>query len=105
MSATEQRYGIDIETFALATIRFTKETQDALEKERQTNARKDAAQARLRYARQVKKSQLSQSDIDAADVALDPSVKKTVTSVQGSAGVLGALAKLAVTDDNGGKSK
>lgn len=99
-SSIEERYGIDIEQFALASIVFTPETEKSFEKEKQAEARARAFDKKMEMAKKAKELGASaQEALNAADVSLD-SAKKEVISVEGQAGVLGGLlGKL----DKGGK--
>lgn len=91
-SPIERRYGIDIELFALANIDFSPETEKAFEKEKQAEARAKAFNTKLKMAKKAKKMGASaQEALNAADVSLDPSVKKEIVSVEGEAGVIGGL--------------
>lgn len=91
-SEIERRYGIDIMVFALAEIDFSDEVKKSFEKQRQAKARKDAFRHKITMARQAKKlGATAQEALNAADVSLDPDVKKQVVSVEGEAGVLGGL--------------
>ncbi len=94
-SEIELRYGIDVETFDLGNVDFTPETQAALEKEKQAEARAKAADKRLeiaqRYVGEIKTS--PQTAVDEADLLMDPAIKKNVVSIQGEVGVLGAFIK------------
>lgn len=95
-SDIELLYGIQIDYFAPADVGFTEETEKALEDQRQAEFRGKAAEEKIRLAAQFKEKleASAQVAIDAADTTLDPDVKKQVVSVQGEAGVLGALAAL-----------
>lgn len=91
-SPTEERYGIDIKHFALANIAFSEETAKAFEKEKQAEARARAFDTKLVMVRKAKELGASpQEAFNAADVSLDPAVKKEIVSVEGEAGVLGGL--------------
>lgn len=93
-SVFENRYGIDIETFALAVVDFSEETKRAFEKEKQAEASKRAFQHKLGMAGEVRRAlpdATAQQVLNAADVSLDPNIKKQVISVEGDAGVLGGF--------------
>jgi len=92
-SRYELRYGIDIETFALATVKFSQKTEEAFETDQQAKAREEAFEHKLSMAEKAKErlGANAQEALDAADVSLDPAVKKQVVSVQGPAGVLGGI--------------
>lgn len=103
-SSVEKRYGIDIEYFALSDIKFSKDTQEAFEKERQADARKKAFVKKVDMAKIAvdKLGASPQVALNAADITLDPSVKKEIVSVEGNAGILGGfLSKLGA---KGGKN-
>lgn len=97
-SEIELRYGIDVESFDLGNVAFTKETEEALEEEQQSHARAKAADKRLETAKRWRDEigVSPQTAADQADMIMDPTVKKTIVSVQGEGGVLaGALGALA----------
>ncbi|MFA5084115.1 MAG: hypothetical protein WC475_01870, partial [Candidatus Paceibacterota bacterium] len=103
-SSVEERYGIDIEYFALSDITFSKDTQEAFEKERQADARKKAFVKKIDMAKSAidKLGASPQVALNAADKTLDPSVKKEIVSVEGEAGILaGFLGKFG----KGGKNE
>lgn len=94
-SPTEERYGIDIVTVTLGQIGFTEKTREALEKKLQTTRRREEFQIRMGMVRDV----LAIGDVNfqeaanMVDVALEPEIarKKQIISVEGEAGILGAL--------------
>ncbi|MFA5999590.1 MAG: SPFH domain-containing protein [Candidatus Paceibacterota bacterium] len=91
-SPIEIRYGIDIETFALANVDFSDATKEAFEKEKQAEARQKAFRFKMEMAQEAKKLGASaQEALNAADVSLDPKVSKQIVSVEGEAGVLGGI--------------
>ncbi|MEE8131621.1 MAG: SPFH domain-containing protein [Candidatus Paceibacterota bacterium] len=91
-SVIEQRYGIDIEFYALSDISFSEETQKAFEKEKQAEARQRAFKMKISMAKEVKDLGASpQVAFNAADVSLNPEIKKKVISVEGEAGILGGV--------------
>ncbi len=90
-SEIELRYGIDVESFDLGDVGFTKEMQAALEEEKQADARAKAADARLEIVDKYIRMGLSPKDAaDQADKLMDPEVTKTIISIQGEGGTLGA---------------
>lgn len=99
-SAVERRYGVDVITYKLDNVDFSKETKEALEEMRQAVARKGAAKQRLELVRelvttlkQIDDPRLAQMALDEVDLTMSPGeVKKQEVSVQGEAGVLGVLA-------------
>ncbi|MFH0806660.1 MAG: SPFH domain-containing protein [Candidatus Brennerbacteria bacterium] len=101
-SAYEERYGIDIVAFALADVDFSEETKKAFEKEQQAKARRRAFTDKIEMAKEAKNLGASaQEALNAADVSLDPSIKKSVLSVEGETGVLGGFIG-ALTQKKGG---
>jgi len=91
-SPIEIRYGIDVETFALSNVDFSQATKEAFEKEKQAEARKDAFKYKIIMAKEAKELGASaQEALNAADISLDPEIKKQIVSVEGNAGVLGGL--------------
>ncbi len=91
-SPTENRYGIDVEAFFLSRVDFSKEVKEAFEKETQAKARQKAFKFKLEMAEKAKALGASaQVALNAADVSLDPEIKKNVVSVEGEAGVLGGI--------------
>lgn len=91
-SPTEKRYGIDVEAFFLSRVDFSEETKKAFEKQKQAEAREKAFGVKIRMAERVKTLGASaQVALNAADVSLDPDVKKSVVSVEGEAGILGGI--------------
>lgn len=73
-SLIERRYGIHIETFALAQVKFDKKTQEAFERERQAQAEAAAAEKKLTLV--VEGSQ----KIGAAHPTLSPETKVNVAA-------------------------
>lgn len=91
-SSHETRYGIDIVTFALADVDFSPETKAAFEKEKQAEARARAFDKKIEMANKAKNlGANAQESLNAADVSLDPTIKKSIVSVEGEAGVLGGI--------------
>ncbi len=103
-SDIENRYGIDITTFAAAEIDFSEDVQRSFEKRREAQARKEAFGFKMQMARRVKDDLDADAQValNAADVSLDPAVKKQVVSVEGSAGVIGGFLGL-LAGEKGGK--
>lgn len=95
VSTIERRYGISTETFALANIGFSEDVKKAFEKKREAKERRKAFDIKLDMAARAKKSLEidGQVALNAADVSLTPEIakNKTIASVEGNAGVLGAL--------------
>ena len=86
-SPLEARYGIQITTFALADIAFDPETMRSLERDRQARAREEAFKRKIAMAKQVVDlgtNATTQEALNAADVSLDPAIRKTIVSVEGS---------------------
>lgn len=99
-SEIEERYGIEVELFALADVSFSEEMKKAFEKEKEAEAKAEAFNKKIEMAEKVIKLGASaQVALNAADISLDPSVKKEVVSVEGDVGVLGGL----LTATKGGK--
>ena len=92
-SPIEVRYGIDIEIFALASVDFSEATKEAFEKKKQAEVRKEAFAFKMEMAKNAKDllGATAQEALNAADVSLDPEVKKQVVSVEGQAGILGGI--------------
>ncbi|MFA5095105.1 MAG: SPFH domain-containing protein [Candidatus Paceibacterota bacterium] len=92
-SDIEQRYGIDVETFDLGNVSFTPETEAALEEEKQAEARGKAAKSRITVAKQFLNDigVSPQTAVDEADLLMDPTIKKSIVSVQGETGILGGF--------------
>lgn len=92
-SSVEKRYGIDIEYFALSDIKFSKETQESFEKDKQAEAREKAFKKKIKMAKSAVKElgASPQVALNAADKTLDPTVKKEIVSVEGETGVLGGF--------------
>lgn len=92
-SLYELRYGIDIETFALANVDFSDATKEAFEKEKQAEAKQRAFKSKMAMAKEAKDElgATAQEALNAADVSLDPNIRKQVVSVEGQAGVLGGI--------------
>lgn len=101
-SEVEERYGIDIEYYALASIDFSKATMEAFEKQKQADAKAGAFDRKIEMAKKAQALGASaQVALNAADISLDPSVNKKVVSVEGEAGVLGGI--LEAIGKGGGK--
>lgn len=101
-SEVEERYGINIEYYALASIDFSDETIQAFEKQKQADAKAGAFDRKIEMAKKAQALGASaQVALNAADISLDPDVKKNVLSVEGEAGVLGGL--VAAMAKGGGK--
>jgi len=99
-SPIEERYGIDVEAFTLSQVDFSEETKKSFEKEKQAEARGRAFKTKLSMARDAMTlGAPAQVALNAADVSLDPAINKSVVSVEGEAGVLGAI----VANMKGGK--
>ena len=91
-SEVEERYGIDIEYYALASIDFSKATMEAFEKQKQADAKAGAFDRKIEMAKKAQALGASaQVALNAADISLDPSVNKKVVSVEGEAGILGGI--------------
>lgn len=91
-SGIEERYGLDVVVFALAEVDFSNEVKKSFERQRQAQARREAFQHKIAMAQQARDlGATAQEALNAADVSLDPDVKKQVVSVEGEAGVLGGL--------------
>lgn len=91
-SSTEKRYGIDVKAFTLSQVDFSEETKKSFEKQKQAEARGKAFDTKIAMAQKVVALGASaQVALNAADVSLDPEVKKNVVSVEGEAGVLGGV--------------
>ncbi len=91
-SPHEIRYGIDVETFALSRVDFSEKTKTDLEKKKQADASEAAFDAKMRMAEKAKTiGATAQEALNAADVSIDPDIKKRVVSIEGSTGVLGGL--------------
>lgn len=106
-SEVEERYGISIETFALSKVTFSADTAQALEEKKRAEFRKEAATVKLELVKEFKgvlPNASPQLLLNAADTTLDPSVNKSITSVEGEAGVLGAIAAL-TGNSSGGSGK
>jgi len=97
ISPIERRYGIDIETFALANIDFSPAMKAAFEKNREAKERARAYTIKLRMAKQAVDDLGvdGQVALNSADVSLNPDIarNKSVISVEGEAGVLGGALK------------
>lgn len=96
ISEVEQRYGIEIDTFALSRITFSRDTEIALEQNKQTNLRVMAAKQKAKLAKKIKDllpDASAQVALDAADVTLDQKIRKEIISIQGEAGVLAGFLK------------
>ncbi|MGC9610748.1 MAG: SPFH domain-containing protein [Minisyncoccia bacterium] len=92
-SQIEKRYGIDIDLFALSDIAFSEDTQASFEKQKQAEARNLAYDTKLSMAkRAIELGASPQLAFNAADMSIDPKITKNVVSIEGDAGVLGALA-------------
>lgn len=101
-SEVEERYGIDIEYYALASIDFSPATMQAFEKQKQADAKAGAFDRKIEMAKKAQALGASaQVALNAADISLDPSVNKKVVSVEGEAGILGGI--LEVIGKGGGK--
>ena len=82
-SEVEERYGIDIEYYALASIDFSKATMEAFEKQKQADAKAGAFDRKIEMAKKAQALGASaQVALNAADISLDPSVNKKVVSVE-----------------------
>jgi len=95
-SDVEQRYGIEIDAFALSRINFSPETEIALEQEKQAALRGKAALMKADLALEIRArlpDASAQVALDAADVTLDPKIRKEVISIQGEVGVLAGFLK------------
>ena len=91
-SEVEERYGIDIEYYALASIDFSPATMQAFEKQKQADAKAGAFDRKIEMAKKAQALGASaQVALNAADISLDPSVNKKVVSVEGEAGILGGI--------------
>ena len=107
-SDIEERYGIEIETFAIGNVDFGEQTKKDFEKEQQVVARAKTFTNKMELALRVHNELggSAQVALNAADVSLDPAIKKTVVSVEGEAGVLGALvSKFSGDASKGGSGK
>lgn len=101
-SEVEERYGIDIEYYALAGIDFSKDTMAAFEKQKQADVKALAFDKKIEMARKAQALGASaQVALNAADISLDPFVNKKVVSVEGEAGILGGI--LEAIGKGGGK--
>ncbi len=92
-SAIENRFGIEIEVFNLASVGFTPETQGALEEQQRATFRASAVRTKIDVAGEIQ-ARLgadAQVALNGADVLLTPGVEKRIISVEGAAGVLGGL--------------
>jgi len=90
----EKRYGIDIVTYSLAEVDFTKETQAAQEEKKQADYRFEAGKKVLELVKETKNTTPQISDQQAlnwADSILNPETPRKMISVEGEAGVLGGL--------------
>lgn len=106
-SSIEQRYGINIEAFAIKRIDFSDAMKTAFEQKRGAKEREKAFAIKLQMAASAQtqvKGVSGQEALDAADVSLYPDIAKAkkIISVQGNAGVFGGL--LAQLSSTGGKS-
>ena len=99
-SSVEKRYGIKVEVFALANVGFSKEMKDALEAQKQAEARAVAFGKKMEMTEKViDLAKLKvipvtmQEALNSADVSLTPTIanNKKVISVEGAAGVVGGL--------------
>lgn len=87
-SVTEERYGFDIVTYALARVDFSPETKKALEEKRQAQAYMEAAKEKVNIMKMLKKEGLTPEEANnASDVALKKATRQ-VYSLEGVEGMI-----------------